>query len=476
MPKLENFATHLKIDGNPFAKNAINYQVQSGDTVGLYYTNDRDQRILKGTFARFDDWTNFQGTPYASFTALISDLDSFLFSSASAGMPLTAFGDLRNAELSPVFQGSFEYTVDNTELTTNTTQNGGTVTQAEGMAVVGTSTTTASFARLHAKRHARYRAGLGGLLRFTSLFTSPVDETIQYMGLAEAHGVVEQFTNGYTIGYSGTIFGFQRWQNDTLIEVAQADWNDPLDGTGASGMILDQTTLNVWEIRFQYLGAGAIELWVEDDSTGKFTRVHSIEYANQNTEPSVLNPNFIFMIHADNGATTSDIIVKCASYGYFIEGKTKYTETQQPLFSSGLQEKLTVTSEVAIFTIRNKATYAGKANRISIVLEAISSGIEANAANNLGKIRVVQNTVLGGVPAYSDINTTDSLVDIDIAGTTLTGGKEIFPFSLAGKNDEIFHGLTSHVIIIAPGETVTVSGESANSATIDASLLWRELF
>lgn len=83
MPKIENFATHIKIDGNPFAKNTINYQVQSGDTVGLYYTNDRDRRILEKTLARFDDWTNLNDVAYSSYESLIADLDLFLFSNTN---------------------------------------------------------------------------------------------------------------------------------------------------------------------------------------------------------------------------------------------------------------------------------------------------------------------------------------------------------------------------------------------------------
>jgi len=34
-------------------------------------------------------------------------------------LPLSAFGDLRTAELSPVMQNSFEYTVSNTEISWN---------------------------------------------------------------------------------------------------------------------------------------------------------------------------------------------------------------------------------------------------------------------------------------------------------------------------------------------------------------------
>ncbi len=67
-------------------------------------------------------------------------------------------------------------------------------------------------------------------------------------------------------------------------------------------------------------------------------------------------------------------------------------------------------------------------------------------------------------------------MEIDTAGTTVTGGKEIFPFPLAGKNDKLKEILTPHKIIIGPGETVTIAGKSANSATIEAALLWKELF
>lgn len=393
-----------------------------------------------------------------------------------AALPLTAFGDLRTTELSPIFQGSFEYTVDNTELTTNLVANGGTITQSNGMAIVASSTTTTGRARLHSRRRAKYRAGFGGLLRFTAKFTSPVAATIQYMGLADAHGSSAEFVNGLTVGYNGTVFGFQRWQNDVLFEVTQANWDDPLDGAGASGMTLDQTKLNVFQIRFQYLGAGAMQLSVEDDSTGAFIVVHTILYANLNTSPSTYNPNYLMMIHVDNKATTSNIIVSSASYGYFIEGHTEHTEIQQPLFSSEEQSVAAVTTEAAIFTIRNKATYASKANYIDILIEAIGASIEANQANNLASIRVVLNATLGGTPSYADINASDSVVDMDTDGTTVTDGKEIFSFPLAGKNDKIFHGLVSHNILLSAGETITVSGASANSATIKASLLWEELF
>jgi len=389
----------------------------------------------------------------------------------------TAFGETLVAELSPIIQGIFEYTVDNTQLTENSTTSSATITQADGMALIGSGTTANSVAMLNTHRHAKYRSGQGGMSRFTTLFTSPVATTHQLIGLADATNTPSSiFVNGYTVGYVGTTFGFHKFQNGATTTIAQADFNDPLDGTGDSGMKIDLTKLNVWQIQFQYLGGGAITLSVEDDKTGAFTEVHKLLYANKNIVPSVYNPNFHHTIYVDNGGTTSDIVLKSASYAYFVEGRQILTELQQPQQSSGIKQKTSVTTEVAILTIRNKESYASKDNFIDVLIENISASIEASSANNLGKIRVIKNATLGGSPSWSDINTTDSIVEIDTSGTTVTGGVDVFPAPLAGKNDRILENLIPFAIILGEGETLTITGTSANSATMEASVLWRELF
>lgn len=390
--------------------------------------------------------------------------------------PLTAFGDLRVAELSPQVQLSFEYTVTNTELNVNTVVAGGTVTQADAMAVITTSTTTGSSAQLRSKAHAKYRAGLGGLARFTALFTTGVAATEQYVGIMDEVGSGAAFKNGLAVGFDGATFGFHRFVNDSKVTVAQTAWDDPLDGTGASGMTIDPTKLNVWAIRFQFLGAGAIQLLVEDDSTGDLVVVHEILFANKNTSPHSYNPNYHLQAYANNKATTSNLIVNTASVAYFVEGKTGLVELQQPQFSSGEKTKLTVTTEVAVFTIRSKSTYASKTNFIATLLEYVSASVEAGATNNLANIRLVKNATLGGSPSYADINTTDSTIDIDVAGTTVGGGKELINIPLAGKNAQASINLVQYLIGMEAGDTITVAASSANSATIKSGLLWKELF
>jgi len=388
----------------------------------------------------------------------------------------TAFGELLVGQVSPIFQGSFEYTVDNTELNTNTVVNGGTVTQADAMAVCTTTTTTGRSAELKSTTKGRYRAGIGGLNRFTALFSTPIALSYQLIGIADEIGSSQPYKNGLMVGYVGTVFGVHRFKNDTITTVVLADCDDPLDGNGASGMTYVPTNLNVFQIRYQYLGAGRIEFWIEDDSTGEFVLLHTVLYANLNTTPSTYSPNYRFTMFVNNLATTTNLVLKCASYAYFVEGLTKEIELHQPQFSSDVIQKTAVTTETALFTIRNKTTYASKANFIDILLELLSVSIEASSSNNLATVRIVKNATLGGTPSYADIQATNSVMEIDVAGTTVTGGKSMGGFQLAGKNDKIIEGLLDYKIYLESGEWITIAVKAVNQATFNGNLLWKELF
>lgn len=391
--------------------------------------------------------------------------------------PNTVFGERLVGQLTPLWQYNFEYTVDNTDLLEKTVTSGGTVTQSQAMCVVGTSTTTGSTARIRSDRHATYHAGLGSHYRFTAMFTSPVAGTWQLAGLAGDAGSTEPFKEGFMIGYEGTTMSIHLFRNDVGSTINQSAWDDPLDGTGDSGMTIDWTKLNVFVLRFEYLGAGKMELWVEDNDTGNFVKVHTIHKTNRNTEPNFFDPNFHGTYYADNGATSSNMVVKGASMAFFIEGKAKLSEVQQPVHSSGLIEKTTVTTEIPILTLRVKSTYGSKTNNIEIELLDIAASIEAGAANNLGGVRLIKNGTLGGTAAsWSDINTNNSVVEVDTSSTTVSGGTELMNVPLAGKNDKENRDISRWQEILHKGDTITIAGSSANSATIDAVLLFKELF
>lgn len=394
---------------------------------------------------------------------------------ATTSTQQTTFGEVLTGSLSPQIQGTFVYTVDNSTQNTNTTTGSGTVTQSNAKAVISTGTTTGSDAMLQTVSSGHYNAGVGSVARFTAMFTSPVASTEQYIGLMDETGSSETFKNGLAVGYTGTTFGLHRWKNDTLTTVNQEDWLDPLDGSGPSGMTLDHTKLNIFVIRFRYLGAGIIELLLEDSATGNFILAHRVYYTNRFTEPHSFNPNYRFTIFSDNESTTSDLVVSCASYSYFVEGETRYKDFQTPKFSTPISSKTNITTETNIVTIRNKSTYASKTNFINILINSISVSEEASQPSNQCELRILKNATLGGSPSYSDIDTTDSVIEYDTAGTTITGGTQLGVIFLSGKNDKQNMNYIDLNIIVNPGETLTLAVSSRETATIKASVSWQEL-
>ena len=77
----------------------------------------------------------------------------------------------------------------------------------------------------------------------------------------------------------------------TETTIAQTAWSeDKMAGAGSSGMTLDPTKGNVYQIQYQWLGFGQIVFSLEDQATGDIVVVHRITYTNQNTIPSIANP------------------------------------------------------------------------------------------------------------------------------------------------------------------------------------------
>lgn len=389
----------------------------------------------------------------------------------------SVFGELINVQLTPVFQYSFEYTVENSDLFTTVAANGGTITDSTSMAVVSTSTTTDSDACLQTKKGAKYRAGQGAAYRFTAQYTTGVADTIQLAGLAGDVGTSEAFKDGYMIGFVGDTFGVHRFYDDNRETIEQSSFDDPLDGTGKSGMRIDVTKLNVFEVRFQYLGAGKIEFAIESDKTGSFVVFHTINYTNRNTRPSVGNPNFYGTLFVDNTTTTTDVTLKSASCAYFIQGLTNLLQTHQPVFASGaITTTTTANTETAVLTVRNVATYFSKTNYIEAQLYGISVGVDANSANNLTKVRLVRNASLGGSPEYNRIAEYNSIMEKDIYGTTVTGGEDAIDIILAGQRDSKVLKVNEWELLLEPEDTWTIATTSTANATVEVSLIWKELF
>lgn len=388
---------------------------------------------------------------------------------------LSAFGEHITAELSPIFQYSFEATISNTELIAQTVSGTGACSNPSAMAQVATGATAGSKAWLRGQHAAKYNAGFGALLRISFMAVSPAAGCTQAAVLVDEYGSTSLFKNGLAVGMDGIVPTLYRFQNDTTYKVARSAWDDPLDGTGRSGINLDFTKLNVFYIQYKYLGAGAINFYCENPSNGLPYLFHQIPYANLYTIPSSFNPNYYAGIFVTNGATTSNVTANTASIAYFIEGKTAQKWMNHLLHSTPRVSKSGVTADVPMLTIRNKATYNSKKNFIDLRPVRYTISSEASSASNQAWLTVIKNATLTGA-SYSDIHATNSVVEVDTSATVVSGGIISFPTELAGKNGAAIEDINDFFDILHPNESLTFVVGSTNSCTFKASLQWKELF
>jgi hypothetical protein len=255
--------------------------------------------------------------------------------------------------------------------------------------------------------------------------------------------------------------------------VYQNAWNvDRLDGKGPSLMTLDHTKGNVYEIAYQYLGYGQITFAVEDPGSGYPHPVHRIQYTNANTSPSLLLPNLKVGWFAASLGSTTDLSIFGASAAAFIEGKP-ITNFRSPEARGNSKAGIgtTLTSVVAI---RNRAIINSNINTAQTVLKFVSVAVDGTKP---ARAEIILNPVLAGEPNWTYQDETNSIIEYDTAGTTVTLGANslsIAEFDLSRQgNDRL--DLTGLDVILERTETLCVAVK-ATSGTTDAaaSITWTE--
>lgn len=260
--------------------------------------------------------------------------------------------------------------------------------------------------------------------------------------------------------------------------IAQADWNgDVMDGTGSSGVTLDPTKGNVFQIGIQYLGYGAIVFQIESAPEGNnanFVTVHSLSLPNTLTAPSFRNPSFPFTMAVYSAGSTTNLTAKCASFAGFIEGDKRLHGNRFSYFAQSTA--VDAASYRALFTIMNKRYYGGIANQAVINLLSVSGAIKHTSPVIL---YLVKNTTLAGNPNFTDYSTT-SCSSWDTAATTATwsNNNQIIWSGHLGDTGELDHHFNggAEETTLQPGEWLTLCAKAATGtpAYVTGSINTRE--
>lgn len=334
------------------------------------------------------------------------------------------------------------------------------------VAAAGALSTTATAQRIAAR--------VGGYTGWTSS-VSPTSNGATVTFLQEvAAATVGTFTLTSTGGATGTFAEIQAGapnDNDTGF-VARASWNvDTLDGSNSasnpSGMLLDPTKLNVYQIVYPYLGAGAIVLRVMTPDR-RWTTVHIDEYPNAYNVPSMRNPSLrVGWVVASLGSTTN-LTVQGASAAGFVQGR--YASLRDPVGVSGVFTGVSGT-ENAWILLRNRAEFGGTVNQRQLL--PLISNLTVETTARIVRARYVLNPTLSATVNWQYVNQSTSSVEYATpTGITITGGTQVGAFA-AATNQTL--PLDTLDLRLEPGDVLAVALQTASStATADVSLNWHE--
>jgi len=249
----------------------------------------------------------------------------------------------------------FEDTPQN--LLTVTTNDTGTATSSLGLALFATGTGTTSFSKGVTTQSTRY-LGFEVYSMFTAAFTNPTNAgSYQRIGLYDS-------ANGFFVGYEGTSFGITHRNNTSDATIAQASFNeDLLDGSASSKftsdgspIALDKTKMNIYRVRFAWLGAGPIFFDVLSPDSNWVT-FHKIRYPNTSSTASLTTPNLPMTV--DVSKTSSDATDLIIKTGCWAAGSTSSLEN----ISETITDDTLASKVRAILVAKNPSGTYGNINR-----------------------------------------------------------------------------------------------------------------
>ncbi|BAT22668.1 hypothetical protein [Yellowstone lake phycodnavirus 3] len=416
--------------------------------------------------------------------------------------PRTAFGELSVAANTPISQTDFVYGI-NTVITSNVVVgSNATVGVSNGLlSVTANAATGASMAMFRPKKFIKYRPGESSVTRITGLFTAGAPaNSLQFVGTGFLEPSSNVMLDGMGFGYQGSSFGIIWTRNSSIQFIPQSSWNlDTMQGTGKSGFTLDPTKINIFQLKFQYLGGGNLFFYVMPSTSGRWVLVHMVQNAGTLTTPVFRDPTMHAMWYSNCYAVGNNtpVIVQGASLGQFLEGERRFLG---PKGAYAYAPSANVINNVntMMFALRNATYFNGLANRSQAHIRSVSfggngTGTGSNQPNGVIVLTLIRNPTVGGPTIFTPYNGTlgtnfGGVTGSNIFGqssmssnisqlSTISGGNVGFTqiVSIGGQSGNI--DLTDYEIVLNPGDTLCFTANVVTaSATcyIGSSVFWVE--
>ena len=280
-------------------------------------------------------------------------------------------------------------------------------------------------------------------------------------------GTLAPLAGAFTFTSTGNAVGTMTTQQEgvtsTLDWTPQSEWNGDL---ASSGITLDPTKFNVFQINFRWLGAGEIRFSMENPETGDFMTLHHIHWTNRNTILHVENPSFKLGFVAYNlggGAVTI--------YGgsLLMANEGVITPTTYPRASYIIRSGLAGNTIHHIATLLNPITQNGRINTREVILDELGIAFQGN--DPLTVIGYIDATLATGTHQFNSNVDTVTKASLVTGTYTLGVNQPIVAFTLPINGSGQFD-LAPYRLVLSPGATFSIAVTSGQSISqLSASLI-----
>lgn len=329
------------------------------------------------------------------------------------GTNLDAFGRLRVSSPLTLFDSSHRYADNNLWASSITGTAAATFSADEGLINLTVGSASGDQIIRETLKVFSYQPGKSLLVMNTFVFGTAkagLRQRVGYYGTANGIYFERDGTTNYMVERSsvtGTL---------TNTRVAQADWNqDPLDGTGPSGLTLDSSKAQILYMDVEWLGLGTVRTGFIIN--GAFVPAHNFDHANLVTTTYITTASLPLRYEITNTAATSGAsTLKQVCSTVISEGGYELRGAQLTA-GNGITSPRTLTTAATLYPVVSFRLKSTHLDAIAILTAVSILGITNNA--NYQWSVIASGTTTGGTWVSAG---TNSAVEYNISGTAFTTG------------------------------------------------------
>ena len=388
---------------------------------------------------------------------------------------VTTFGQVITSQKDTQISEQYVYGLVGTGVLSETTGSGEVVTE-NSMLRVRTADTTDGTAYVQSLQCVRYIPGSMAYLFFTVTgLPIGVDNATAWCGLFDDE-------DGFAIGIKDGVPSLlrRRYNEVSAVDtvVTLDDFDDKLDGTGASGYTIDWNKGQLFSIMFGYLGFAPISFLVKSDDD-EWIEFHKIKYPNTSMETHISMPYLPIRFEVDNTGSGQQIEIANGSVdaGIFNGGKTDST-FRYSFIDSAIAGNVPISSQNTYFiAIRGKELLDGRLNKIASMLSDLSVATEGS--NKTITVSVVKNPIVTTAGTWTSIG-NDSPLEYSINTVfDLASGSPVGVEALVFKDRVYTADDVDRIgVLIRRGETLLfkMTSDGINGTISDYVIGFKDLF